>query len=192
MNNDLFYKVSVMAGTVSHDLSHDIASLTVEENGSGPVQLTVEAPDPYKVNSHALQEGMEIETDLGVVSDHAVIFKGRIAKTEGSFPRNEIPRVRILAYDRGMNMGLRKKNKIWTDTSLTEIVITIAKHYFDESDIKIELMGDPVFKGNGIRQQDETDLAFLLRLGYANGCEMFVVYNNEKTELHFESQYSIM
>jgi len=192
VNNDLFYRVTVKAGSASFDLSPDISSLTVEESGSGPAQLSVEAPDPYKVYSHALQEGMEIETDLGFVSDHAVIFRGRVAKAEGSFPRKEIPSVRILAYDQSMSMGLRKRNRIWTDTSLKKIVGDIASDYFGNNDIKIDLKGDPGFKGNGIRQQDETDLAFLLRLGSAYGCEMFAVSGEEKSELYFKSQYNIM
>ena len=192
MNNDLFFAVTAKAGDFSYDLSLDIASLTVEENESGPALLTVEIPDPYKIYSHALREGTEIGTDLGVVSDHSVIFKGRIAKTEGRFHRHEIPFLRILAYDQSMNMGLRKRNRIWTETSLEKIVHDIADDYFSENEIKVELKGNPGFTGNGIRQRNETDLAFLLRLGSAYGCELFVASGEQESKLHFKSQYKIM
>lgn len=192
MNNDLYYRVSVKAGSAAYDLSSDLSSLTVEESGSGPDQLTIEMTDPFKVFSHALREGMEVEVDLGTVSDHSVLFRGRISKVEGSFPRRGVPTLRLLAFDRSMNMGLRKRNRIWTDTSLEQIVRDIAGAYFSRGDIKVELKGNPNFTGNGIRQQDETDLAFLLRLGSTYGCEMFVVSGDQKDELHFKAQYTIM
>lgn len=89
-------------------------------------------------------------------------------------------------------MGLRKRNRVWTDTSLEKIVKDIAKNYFNENDIKVDLKENPYFSANGIRQQEETDLAFLLRLGSRYGCEMFVVSGEDKDELFFKSQYKIM
>lgn len=86
MKNDLYYRVSVRAGHASYDLSHDLSSLTIEESGTGPDMLTIEMADPFKVFSHALQEGMLVEIDLGTVSDHSVIFRGRIFKVEGVSP----------------------------------------------------------------------------------------------------------
>ena len=192
MKNDLYYRVSVRAGHASYDLSHDLSSLTIEESGTGPDMLTIEMDDPFKVFSHALQEGMLVEIDLGTVSDHSVIFRGRIFKVEGSFPHHGVPALRLLAFDRSMNMGLRKRNRVWTDTSLEKIVKDIAKNYFNENDIKVDLKENPYFSANGIRQQEETDLAFLLRLGSRYGCEMFVVSGEDKDELFFKSQYKIM
>lgn len=192
MKNDLYYRISVKAGNASYDLSHDLSSLTIEESGTGPDKLTIEMTDPFKVYSHALQEGMQVETDLGTVSDHSVIFRGRISKVEGTFPLHGVPTLRLLAFDKSMNMGLRKRNRVWTDTSLEKIVKDIAGAYFNTGDIKVDLKGNPNFTGNGIRQQDETDLAFLLRLASGYGCEMFVVSGEQKDELFFKAQYKIM
>ncbi|TEB07871.1 Phage late control gene D protein (GPD) [Pelotomaculum schinkii] len=192
MKYDLYYRISVKAGNASYDLSHDLSSLTVEESETGPDKLTIEMTDPFKVYSHALQEGMQVETDLGKVSDHSIIFRGRISKVEGSFPRHGVPALRLLAFDRSMNMGLRKRNRVWTDTSLEKIVKDIAGAYFNTGDIKVDLKGNPNFTGNGIRQQDETDLAFLLRLASRYGCEVFVVSGEQKDELFFKAQYKIM
>jgi phage protein D len=192
VKNDLYYRVSIKAGNASYDLSHDLSSLTIEESGTGPDKLTIEMTDPFKVYSHALQEGMQVETDLGTVSDHSVIFRGRISKVEGSFPRHGVPALRLLAFDRSMNMGLRKRNRVWTDTSLEKIVKDIAGEYFNKGDIKVELKGNPNFTGYGIRQQDETDLAFLLKLASIYGCEMFVVSGEQKDELYFKASYNIM
>ncbi|OPX90392.1 contractile injection system protein, VgrG/Pvc8 family [Pelotomaculum sp. PtaB.Bin117] len=192
MKNDLYYRISIKAGSASYDLSNDLSSLTVEEGSAGPDKLTIEMTDPFKVYSHALQEGMQVETDLGTVSDHSVIFRGRISKVEGSFPRHGVPKLRLLAFDRSMNMGMRKRNRVWTDTTLEKIVKDIAGAYFDTGNIRVDLKGNSNFSGNGIRQQDETDLAFLLRLAAAYGCEMFVVSGEQKDELYFKASYKIM
>lgn len=192
MKNDLYYRVFIIAGSATYDLSHDLSSLTVEESGAGPDKLTIEMADPFKVYSHALQEGMQVETDLGTVSDHSVIFRGRISKVEGTFPRHGVPKLRLLAFDRSMNMGLKKRNRVWADTSLEKIVKDVAGAYFNTEDIKVDLKGNPDFTGNGIRQQDETDLAFLLRLASRYGCEMCVVSGEQKDELFFKAQYKIM
>lgn len=192
MKNDLYYRITIKAGSASYDLSQDISSLTVEEGSAGPDQLIIEMTDPFKVYSHALQEGMQVEADLGTVSDHSIIFRGRISKVEGNFPRHGVPTLRLLAFDKSMDMGLRKRHLVWTDTSLEKLVKEIAGAYFDIGDIRVELKGNPDFSGNGIRQQDETDLAFLLRLAAEYGCEMFVLSGDQKDEFYFKASYKIM
>ncbi|WP_373499810.1 phage late control D family protein [Desulfococcus sp.] len=191
MSGDLYYRVSVSAGAAAYDLSHDLTTLTVDEEASRPHQLVVELSDPYKVLSHALQEGMEVEVDLGAADDHSIVFRGRIYKVDGSFPETGVPRLTLTAYDGSMRMGLRERNRPWTDMALSALVEEIAGVYFNGS-VVVNLRGDPEFTGNGIRQQDETDLAFLLRLGARYGAEMFVISGDEEDALHFDSQHHIM
>ena len=192
MTKDLFYQLSITADGASYDLSPDLSSFTIEEDGSKPHLLTVQVSDPFKVFSHALQVGMGIEVDLGTTEDHSVIFRGRIHKVQSDFPQDDVPILKVLAHDRSMAMGLRKRNRPWTDLSLSGIVSEISGEYFDAANVIVNLKGDPEFTGNGIRQQNETDLAFLLRLAATYGCETFVTANDEGDVLHFESQYSIM
>jgi uncharacterized protein len=191
MNGDLFYRVSVKAGSAHYDLSQDLTSLVLEEDTARPDQLTVTMSDPFKVLSHALQEGMEVEVDLGFASDHSVIFRGRIYRTEGDFPPDGVPSHKITAYDKSMQMGLRRRNRRWTGMKLSALIEEIAGDYFD-SDVEINLLGDPEFTGNGIRQQDETDLAFLHRLAATYGFEMFVVSDDETDTLRCDAQHHIM
>jgi phage protein D len=191
VSDDLYYRVSIQAGKGSHyDVSHDLSALTIEEDSSRPDKLTLELNDPFKIFSHALQEGMQVEVDLGMVKDHSLIFRGQIYKVEGSFPQQGVPTLKLLAYDRSLKMGLRKRNRVWTDTSLDGIVRDIGGGYFDSIDVNLK--GNPSFKGNGIRQQNETDLAFLLRLAAEYGCEMYVVAGDQGDELFFWAQHSIM
>ena len=191
MGNDLYYRVSVKAGSAQFDLSHDLTSLTLEEDSTRPDQLTVVMSDPFKVLSHAIQEGMEVEVDLGTADDHSILFRGRIYRTDGDFPENGVPTHRITAYDKSMQMGLHRRNRRWTDRKLSEIVEEVAQAVFN-SDIEVNLLGDPEFTENGIRQTDETDLAFLHRLGAMYGFEVFVVTDDETDTLHCEAQYQIM
>ncbi len=191
MGNDLYYRVSVKAGSAQFDLSHDLTSLTLEEDSTRPDQLTVVMSDPFKVLSHAIQEGMEVEVDLGTADDHSILFRGRIYRTDGDFPENGVPTHRITAYDKRMQMGLHRRNRRWTDRKLSQIVEEVAQAVFN-SDIEVNLLGDPEFTENGIRQTDETDLAFLHRLGAMYGFEVFVVTDDETDTLHCEAQYQIM
>jgi len=191
MGGDLYYRVSVTAGSVQYDLSPDLTSLSLEEDSTKPDQLTVTMSDPFKVLSHAVQEGMEVEVDLGTDDDHSILFRGRIYRTEGNFPESGVPSHQFIAHDKSMAMGLHPHNRCWTDRKLSDILNEIAQEYFD-SDVEISLLGDPEFTENGIRQQNETDLAFLRRLGRTYGFEVFVVIDDETDALHCIAHQQIM
>lgn len=187
---ELFYEVKVTAGGAAYDLSHDVASFTLEEQEGLPDHLTVRIPDPYKVFGHAFQEGMEVTLDLGTTSDHALVFRGRIHKADEDFPQEGTPVLTIQAHDRAMEMGLRPRNRPWVDKKLSQIVAEIARaHGFKSADVRVG--GDPLFSGNGIRQ-DETDLAFLIRLARDWACQVYVDPTPEGDVLRFVSQEKVM
>jgi phage protein D len=187
---DLYYRVGVTASGTAYDLSDDLSSVTVEQHEGEPDALTVNVSDPFKVLSHALQEGMDVEVELGTDDDHAVVFRGRIYKVDGSFPTTQTPTLKLLAYDPSMRMGLKKRNRTWSDMALSDIVTTVASAYFTSTDV--DLMGDPSFPGNGLRQQEETDLAFLRRLASTYGCILYVTAGDQDDTFHFIAQYAAM
>jgi phage protein D len=190
MSGDLYYRVSVSASGASYDLSDDLSSLTVDQHEGQPDSLTVEIADPYKVLGHALQEGMDVEVELGTDDDHAIVFRGRIYKLDGSFPGDAAPSLKLQAYDGRMRMGLRQRNRVFADRALSSIVREVARPYFNNMQIDVE--GDPTFPGNGTRQQDESDLAFLIRLAEAYGCVMYVTAEDRGDIFHFIAQYKVM
>ena len=194
MAEELFYRVTVKAGPASYDLSRDLSSFTIEETGGKPDALTINLSDPAKVFSHGLQDGMGIEVDLGTTEEHSLMFRGRIYKVDSSFPQDGVPTLRILAFDASMAMGLRRRSRPWTDMTLSDLVRAIARNYFDPGRIKVSLMkgGDPTFRGNGVRQRDQTDLEFLHGLASSYGCLMFIVPEEDGDALHFEAEYRIM
>ena len=128
--------------------------------------------------------------DLGTSDDHSVIFRGRIYRVDGTFPKDDVPTLKIEAYDASMKMGLRKRNRAFTDMSLSDVVNAVVEPYF--SDTNVDLKGDPSFPANGIRQDDETDLAFLLRLAKAYGCVTYVSIGDTDDTFNFVAQYNVM
>jgi uncharacterized protein len=193
MPKELFYLVSLVADKVRHDLSQDLTSFTIDESGNQPSMLTIQMSDPHHVFSSSFQEGMEVMVDLGDVEDHAIIFRGHIYKVDQDFPKSGVPTLTLRAYDRSMKMGLRKRNRIWQDVTLKEIVEQIAKKGgYGFNTVKVDEQANPEFKGNGIRQQDETDLAFLRRLAGLFDYEMFVTVTEQEDILNFLYQYNIM
>jgi phage protein D len=187
---DLYYRVSVAASGVPYDLSDDLSSLSIEQREGQPDALTVDVSDPFKVLGHALREGMDVEVELGTDDDHAVVFRGRIYRIDGSFPMEQTPTLRLQAYDPSMRMGLRERNRVWADMALSDIVKKIASPYFRRTEVSLQ--GDPRFPENGVRQQDETDLAFLRRLAAAYGCILYVTTEDSGETFHFISQLDAM
>ena len=190
--DDIYYSITVSATGVSQDLSNDITALTIDEQSGKPDELNMTLSDEYKVYSHSLRIGMSVEVDLGFASDHSLIFSGHIYRVEGEFPQDGVPTLKIIAHDRSKLMGLRTRNRRWTDTNLSGIVNDIASEYFGPFGVMVDVLGDPEFIGNGIRQTEETDLTFLLRLAQTYGCEMFVELQNGLELLNFKSQQAIM
>lgn len=193
MAKDLFYYVLIKADDASYDLSQDLTSLTIDEDEEMADVLKVHLSDPFKVFSHAFQEGMEMEVDLGSVDDHSIIFRGRVYKVDGDFPQAGVPKLVLHAHDNSMKMGLLKRNRPWKDKTLEQIVAEIAsdeKYAFQRQDIK--LRENPSFKGNGIRQQDKTDRDFLLELAAEYDDIMYVDADDTGDNFHFLSQYHIM
>lgn len=190
MADDLFYSIEVDTEGADYDLSDDISSLTIDQQEGKPDHLTIELSDPFKVFGHALQEGMDVLVDLGTSDDHSVIFRGRIYRVDGTFPKDDVPTLKIEAYDASMKMGLRKRNRAFTDMSLSDVVNAVVEPYF--SDTNVDIKGDPSFPANGIRQDDETDLAFLLRLAKAYGCVTYVSIGDTDDTFNFVAQYNVM
>lgn len=193
MENDLYYRVSVKAADAKYDLSDHLSALTIDETGDSPDQLSLELNDPFKVVSHAVQEGMDVEVELGCADDHSLIFRGCIYRSDANFPAGDVPTLKLTAYDKSMTMGLRKRNRRWTGgITLQQIIQQVATAHFGASNIEINLVANPEFTGNGLRQKEQTDLRFLHELGAKYGFELFVESKDDKDILHCDSHAHIM
>lgn len=193
MPDDLFYRVGVTAPGATYDLSNDLGSLTVEQRSSQPAKVTIDMNDPFKVFGHAIQDGMDLEVELGTADDHGLVFQGRIYQVNGAFPDRGVPTLNIQAYDGTMAMGLRERNRVFRDTALSQIVSDVASAPpYRFASVSVDVLGDPSFPGNGIRQREETDLAFLLRLACQYGCAMSAQPGDAGEELEFTAERVLM
>ncbi len=189
----LYYRVGVTAPGTTYDLSDDIGSLIVEQRASQPAKVTIEMYDPFKVFGHAVQEGMQLDVELGKADDHALVFLGRIYQVNGAFPERGVPMLTIHAYDGTMAMGLKERNRAFKDVALSQIVSQVGSAPpYRFAAVKVDVLGDPNFPGNGIRQRDETDLAFLLRLAAQYGCAMTAVPGEAGEDLEFKAERKLI
>lgn len=192
MNEALYWRVGVTANGVSYDLSLDLSSFTVEEEDGAPTMLTVQVSDPFAVFSHAFREGMDIEADVGTVDDHRTLFAGRIYHVDGSLPLNGTSSLTLKAYDATMRMGLQQRNRRFRDVALSNIVKIVAQPHLEGRSMTVQVDGDPTFPGEGLRQREETDLAFLRRLAQEAQCAMGIDFGESGEEFIFKAQQQIL
>jgi hypothetical protein len=186
---DLYYRIGITAPGATYDLSNDIGSLTVEQRSSQPAKVTIDMNDPFKVFGHAIQQGMGLAVEVGTADDHALVFRGRIYQVNGTFPERGVPTLNIQGYDGTMAMGLKERSRAFSDMTLSAVVSQVAgAPPYQFAPVTVDVLGDPNFPGNGIRQQEETDLAFLLRLAAEYGCAMASIPGDSGEELEFRAE----
>lgn len=187
--DDLYYALAVTGPGARRDLSRLLSSLLVEEDEGVPSALHATFSDEHRLLSDALHEGVELELDLGAASEHSIVFRGRAYQVDADFPHRGVATVEVHAYDASMRMGLRRRNRALQGT-LSSVVEHVADGYaFTE--VSVDLVGDPAFGRNGIRQQDETDLAFLRRLADDHGCVCYLSTEDDGDRLHFRARAKI-
>jgi len=132
---------------------------------------------------------MQLEVELGAADEHALVFLGKIYQVNASFPERGVPTLTVLAYDGTMAMGLKERNRTFKDMPLSRVVNQVAgAQPYRFAGLNVDVLGDPNFPGNGIRQRDETDLAFLLRLAATYGCTMSAVPGDSGETLEFKAE----
>jgi phage protein D len=192
LKGDLFWRVTASAGGASYDLSGDLSSFTVEEEDRSPTRLTVQVSDPLRVFSHGFREGVDIEAELGTADDHGVVFRGRIYHVDAGLPQDGTPTLTLKAYDASMVMGLRERNRRFRDLPLSEVIRKVAEPHFEGRPLRIQLLGDPVFDGEGLRQRDETDLCFLRRLAEEAHCVMGIELAEDGETFTFTAEQFVL
>jgi uncharacterized protein len=193
VTRDLYFRVILQAENTPYDLSKDLTSFTVEEDDRMADKLTVIVPDPLKVFSFAIREGMEVEVDLGYADDHSILFRGLVTQVDSSFPEDGIPSVTVVAYDNIIRMGLKRRHRPWTDIDLRSIISQIAtEHQFTSQQIELPDGGNPTYEGNGVRQREQTDLAFLHELANAQHCKVFVECEDKIDVFNFKAEKFLM
>jgi hypothetical protein len=173
------------------ELSDQVLRLELDERDSLADLVTLTFGDSHLILADLLLEGQPIEIDLGWTDEHAVVFRGILTGIRGNYPSGGLPSVEVEAADSLIILSLRHKTRRWTQAP-AEIVRAIAlENHLTPGTIDL---GEPAGEGPAppaqppLEQQvEETDLAFLHRLGRDYGCKVFVDHAEAHDTLHFIS-----
>ncbi len=180
-----YYRVLVGRASATYDLAADLDTLTIDDEAGRPSRLEVRAPDPYRVLSQAVREGMDVTVELGSTTDHEVVFRGFVTRVEGDFPEDAIPTISVVAHDRRARLGLRERSRRLPNQRLSDVVREVARSHF--SQVEVDVPGDPDFDINGIRQPGISDLRFLLALAEEFQCQLLLERRGDEDVLRFVS-----
>lgn len=185
--SDSYCSVLLRAGAATYELAHDLDTLTIDDDATRPNQLEITLNDPFTVLSHAVREGMQLEVDLGSTVEHSLLFKGRIHQIEAEFSQEAVPKLRVVAHDARMDMGLRQRSRRFVDMTLSQVVEQVARAYESSFRVETDVTGNPDFEENGVRQVNQTDLEFLLLLAREFECELVLIDGPQGSTLRFVS-----
>ncbi|MDD9972207.1 MAG: contractile injection system protein, VgrG/Pvc8 family [Myxococcales bacterium] len=185
MECDHAYSIQLETPGQPYDIGGETDSLSVEEQAGRPSQLDVTVPDPERVMSHTIREGIPIQVALGSISDQRLVFRGLVTQVEGDFPEEGAPSLRITAHDQRVRMGLKERSRHLRNQKLEQLVQSVAEEYFLKSDVSVELDTDIDFGAQGVRQSRETDLRFLLRLAQQTECQVLLETDGASDKFRF-------
>jgi phage protein D len=180
--SEIFFRVTVEG----EDVSDLLERLEVEESDTQADMATLTFANRSLVLADILQEGLMVEIDLGRQDAHALIFRGIMTGIRPGFPSQGLPKVEVQAMDSLIQLGLQPKTRRWWNTSVAQIVRDIAQ--FNGLGLgDIEPTEDALIdEMRPYHQIEETDLAFLLRLGRDYDSKLYVEHSDQDT-LNFVS-----
>jgi hypothetical protein len=190
MMSNLYYCLEVEG----ENLSDLIAGFRIEESDSQAGMATLTLRDSHLVLSNLLQEGLNVEIELGRREAHAPIFRGMITSIRPTFPSRGEPQLEVEVMDSLIRLGLRPQTRIWQGKTIGEIVGEIARnnhlcpgriHLGEGRDRQIEA-------DRPLMQIEETDLAFLYRLAQDYDCKLYVDHQISGDKLNFISTRHIL
>jgi len=155
---------SVLVDGSDQGVSTNVLSLAVEEAISGPAgcEITLnnwsagKSPGYLYLDRSILDFGKSIDVRFADVS----IFKGRINAIEAIFSEGIAPRLLISAVDRLQDLGTNPTTRFFSDVSLSDVFSVIASDHGLTAEIDLNGPQFPI-----LAQLNETDLAFITRLG---------------------------
>lgn len=188
--SDLYYCLEVEG----ENLSDLIAGFRIEESDSQAGLATLTLRDSNLVLSNLLQEGLQVEIELGRREAHAPLFRGTIAGIRPSFPSRGEPQVEVEVMDSLIRLGLRPQTRLWQNKTISQIVRAIAEaHSFRPDEIELEEDKDiTIQEERPLLQVEETDLAFLFRLARDYDCKLYIDHQISGDRLNFISTSSIL
>lgn len=161
----------------------------VEEHDSQADFATIHFGDSNLILADILHEGLAVEIDLGQPDEHALVFRGQITGLRCFYPAKGTPLVSIEAGDSSIAMSLQFRTKQWVDSTVADIVQSIAA----ANGLRPGKVESPDTDTSAPRNQvDETDLGFLHRLAKEYDCKVFVDAGDSADTLNFVESATLL
>lgn len=142
-------------------------AVRIEEGGLATAELRVSevasdgdaGADWAFQDARVLDLGVRIQVSMGDASDPVEVFDGRVSGLELELGEQTPPELVVYAEDALFKARLHRRTKVWTDTTLADVVRDVAQQLSLTPDV--DGLDAPVHTEV---QLDESDLAFLRRL----------------------------
>lgn len=149
------------------ELARDISSLEIEETSMGLKRMcvTLDAMGPQRgardeqllyLDGDIVDFGVEIKVSMGPASSALTVFTGLISAIELSMEQSQIPKVKVFAEDKLMDLRMTRRFKTYEDVSDADLVQQIASQHGLTA--QADASG-PTYKV--VQQWNQSDLAFL-------------------------------
>lgn len=158
------------------------------------IEVVVRNPRHRYTDSKIFAEGNEFEAHFGYGTRPEFIARGELVRFLPYYPGNEVPILRLIAYDRSWRLGRQatqitggktpEKSKeepgtLWTGT-VGEVVTRILKKYGIVADVEPEVANE----GEKFTQRKgESDISIVKALANLHGCEFIVEYDVSSRKL---------
>ena len=173
------YIVEIDGKLLPEDISDKVESFTYEDHEDKLDELTLDIVDVdlVYVDHPMLQEGCEVKARWGYIGNLSNMRVCTIKEISYDFGTDGVPRITIIAYDKGHKLTGRAARTCWSNKKLEDVVGDIAsKHNLKPV---VDIPGD--YDREFLSQGGKNDFEFLKGLAAEMGCKTWV----ENDELHF-------
>lgn len=167
------------------NVTASVRSVEVEDNDRLIDKATVVLDDPSAAGSASVQEGMALKIDLGWMTEHAVLFEGRVARVEGA-ASGGTRRLTVTAYDLSHLMHRETRRQTYSSGTLSSVLRQICGRYAELIEGEIVVDPDPSYsEDDPLRQANVTDLQLVYDLAHRHRSRFFVEYNEGRSRFYF-------
>jgi uncharacterized protein len=161
MSNEPYFQIAINGRTVPPSMTQYVEEVTVEDAGSKASVARVVIIDWDKVwlNDSGIVKNNALSVDMGYLTDHRQMFKGKIKNIEAEYPEEGVPSLIITALDGDVSdMSKDKQSRTFKNMRVSDAISTLLKKHGLTPEV--ETMGGVQ---KAITQRNETDAAFIDR-----------------------------
>jgi phage protein D len=187
--------IEIEGNRLSKDITHEITSLTFEDNEEEMDVMEVAITDRYLqfVDDPLFQEGNEIAARFGYVDDLSPRKVAVIKEIDYDFPETGEPTIKIKAYDKGHKLAGKQIQRVWQKPAPGILYSEIAEKIASEHGLT-PVVTKTIGRHLRVAQGNLSDAQFLKQLAAKSrdrdgkGVTGYVFYIQDD-ELHFHPRH---